>query len=293
MSPGFWIRSLVLVAALVLLGPVHGQEEMPPASGPAEAPAEAPEVPPPPEVLPEEATAPEESEPSAEEATAVLELPPAPEPAAPRRIIVLPVEFVVYEKSVAGVEAVPGWSEVAQISLAEASVRMLQLEDRFAAAPMPSLDEPAQGVLREHIELFKIIANTVTGVVYHGGKAWAEKKTSFDYTLGEGLAFVAEAAGVDYAFILTGVQVKQTGGSVLFQLLAAAGGVGLPGGGMYAVGGIVELRSGRVVWINSVQGGEIFGMTSNDVRKPESADAVLRSMFAGYPASRLVTLRMF
>lgn len=289
--------ALLLLAAILLASPVAAQDqvpESPPAAAPA-APADA---------APAEGPVPDGTEvpgtevgPAPAAADVAEAVPPAAEAAAPapgpRRIVVLPVEFVVYEKSVAGIEAVPGWSEQAQHSLAEASSRTLLFEDRFAVVPVPELDEPAQSVLREHVELFKIVADTVTGVVYNGGKAWAEKKTGFDYTLGDGLAFLADATGAEYAFVLAGRQLKQTGGSVLFQLLAAAGGVGIPGGGMFAAAGIIELRSGRVAWINSVQGGEIFGMTSNDVRKPESADAVLRSMFAGYPASRLVTLRVF
>ncbi|MBM5810660.1 MAG: hypothetical protein FJ191_01650 [Gammaproteobacteria bacterium] len=325
------MRNALLVAAMLLLTmPAVGQTQVPavpvaeeqvepaepesasipdqPSPPPAAEPS--PEPPAPPAAAEVEAAVPEGAEepapdvgpmPTAADAAEAIapaaEAPALATDAAPlasgsRRIVVLPVEFVVYEKSVAGIEAVPGWSEQAQLSLAEASARMLQFEDRFAVVPVPGLDEPGQSVLREHVELFKIIADTVTGVVFNGGKAWAAKKTSFDYTLGDGLAFLADSAGAEYAFVLAGKQLKQTGGSVLFQLLAAAGGVSVPGGGMFAAAGIIELRSGRVAWINSVQGGELFGMTSNDVRKPESADAVLKSMFAGYPASRLVTLRM-
>jgi len=248
------------------------------------------------EVLPEEA-APAGEEPAvAPEAPAVPPGEPAPETAVaaePKRILVLPLEFTVYERSVAGVEVVPDWTEAARANLLEATGQMLRQDSRFEIIALPPVEGEAQDVLREHVELFKIIADTVTGVVHGGGKAWADKKVNFDYTLGDGLSFLADAAGADYALILGGSQIKQTGGSTFMQLLAAGVGVYVPGGGTYVAAGIVELRTGNVTWLNSMMGGELFGMTSNDTRKPEAATAILAKMFEGYPASRWVTFRPF
>ncbi len=219
---------------------------------------------------------------------------PAPDTAAaaePKRILVLPLEFTVYERSVAGMEVVPDWTEAARRNLLEASGRRLRSIGGFELVSLPVLEGDAKDVLREHVELFKIVSDTVTGVVYAGGKAWEEKKANFDYTIGDGLAFLTEIA--DYAFILGGGQVKQSGGSTFMQLLAAGAGYYVPGGGTYVAAGIVDLRTGDVAWLNSMQGGEIFGMTSNDTRKPEAAEAIVAKMFEGYPASRWVTVRAF
>lgn len=247
-------------------------------------------------VLPE-GDAPEGAEPAAApEAPAMPTAESAPDTtvaAEPKRILVLPLEFTVYERSVAGVEAVPDWTAAARANLLEATGQMLRQDSRFEIVAAPPVEGEAQDVLREHVELFKIIADTVTGVVHGGGKAWEEKKVNFDYTLGDGLAFLADAAGADYALILGGSQIKQTGGVSFMQLLAAGAGVYVPGGGTYVAAGIVELRTGNVTWLNSMMGGELFGMTSNDTRKPEAATAILAKMFEGYPASRWVTFRPF
>lgn len=264
--------------------PASAAEQLDPGSSrPVEPPAEpAPDT---------AATEPVSAEP-VPDAAAAME--PAPEVAAttgPKRILVLPLEFTVYERSVAGLEVVPDWTEAARRNLLESSGRALRGVGGFELISLPPLEGEANDVLREHVELFKIVSDTVTSVVHAGGKAWEEKKTHFDYTIGDGLAFLTEIA--DYAFILGGGQIKQTGGSTFMQLLAAGVGYYVPGGGTYVAAGIVDLRTGEVFWLNSMQGGEFFGMTTNDTRKPEAAEEIVAKMFEGYPASRWVTVRPF
>ena len=217
--------------------------------------------------------------------------PPAPVAAAKagaKRIVVLPVEFTVYERSVAGVEAVPDWSESAQYALGDAAAQMLRQDNRFEIVAMPTFDTETTGLLREHVEFFKIIADCVTSVIQYGGKAWNEKRTNFDYSLGPGLGFLADAAEADYALIVAGAQVKQTGGSAFMQFL-----VGTPGGGTFVTAGVVNLRTGDLAWFNWQMGMELFGMTGSDVRDPATALAVVSKMFAEYPNSKLITFKPF
>ncbi len=269
-------------------------EETAPATEPAPAEESAPAAEP---AAVEESTAVQDAAPSPDAASAVDTLEPT-EPVTvaktgAKRIVVLPVEFTVYQKSVAGLEAVPDWSETAQYALGDAAGKMLRLDNRFDIVAMPTFEGESEGLLREHIELFKIVADSVTNLISYGGKAWQAKRTNFDYTLGDGLAFLADEAQADYALILAGAQIKQTGGSVFMQLLAAAGGYAVTGGGTYVVAGVVNLRSGDVAWLNWKMGGEVFGMTGSDVRHPDTALAVVTKMFAEYPNSKLITFKPF
>lgn len=275
--------------------PVATPEEAGAPAEPAATPQEA-EAPAEPSAEPTQPEAPAEPAAGTDQAAAGA-APAAPEAAAPppgvKRIVMLPVEFTVYQKSVAGIEAVPDWTENAKFSLGDASIRMLQQDHRFQVMPLPEFDSETQGLLREHVELFKIIGNTVTSLLQYGGKAWAEKRTNFDYTLGDGLGFLADASGADYAFLLAGAQVAQTGGAVFLELLiAAAGGYG-GGGGTFIFAGIVDLHSGDVKWFNHRAGAQVFGMTGTDVRKPETALEVVTQMFAGFPESKLVKFQPF
>ena len=273
------------------------QESVPAqAETPAAQPAPADQAVPPQETpAPEGAAAPQDA-PPADNATPGLTSVNAPEsqvtpiPGA-KRIVVLPVEFTVYQKSVAGLEAVPDWTESAQYALGDAAGKMLRLDNRFEIVAMPTFEGETEGLLREHVEFFKIVADCVTNTYQFGGKAWKEKWTSFDYSLGNELAFLADAAQADYALIVAGAQVKQTGGSVFMQLLAAAGGYAVPGGGTYVVAGVINLRSGDLTWLNWKAGTEIFGMTGSDVRDPATALAMVSKLFQEYPGSKQFTFR--
>jgi hypothetical protein len=130
-------------------------------------------------------------------------------------------------------------------------------------------------------------------MLQYGGKAWEGKKTNFDYTLGDGLGFLAEASGAGYAFILAGMQIAQTGGAAFMQFLAAAGGYGASGGGTFVYAGIVDLRTGDVKWLNSRQGAQVFGMTGTDVRNPIIAFEVVMGLFSGFPESAHVKFPPF
>lgn len=310
------LKARLLAAALLCLCAPVTQAQEPPApatTAPETAPAPVAEPVPEPEApaesapaatAPDAAATPPASAPEAPQESAVpaveADASPAAQPvAAPaprtgaKRIVVLPVEFTVYQKSVAGVEAVPDWTETAQFALGDAAMQMLQQDSRFQIVNLPQIDGEPAALLREHIELFKIVASTVTGVVQYG-KVWADKRTTnFDYSIGDGLTFLADAADADYAFLVTGAQIKQTGGSIFMQVLAAAGGVALPGGGTYVMGGIVDLRTGEVRWINARMGGEVFGITGTDVRDPGTALEIVARMFEGFPASKYATFRAF
>jgi hypothetical protein len=309
----------LFAATLVCLWTVAAVAQETPAPPPQEMPAAAPEpesdVPaaaaeeaaPATEAVPAEEPAPAQDA-AAEDAAAEAAAPEAasspadtqasgqPDPTATpgaKRIVMLPVEFTVYEKSISGLEAVPDWSESAQYALGDAASKMLRLDHRFDIVPMPSFEGETGGLLREHVELFKIIADSVTSLLSYGGKAWQEKRANFDYTLGDGLAFLADEAQADYALIVAGAQIKQTGGSVFMQLLMAAGGVGMPGGGTFVVIGVVNLRSGDVAWFNWKAGAEVFGMTGSDLRNADAAEATVAKMFAEYPNSKLITFKPF
>ena len=98
-------------------------------------------------------------------------------------------------------------------------------------------------------------------VVKLGGKPWQSVRDAADFRVGDGLAFLREASGADYAFVMSGAEIRQTGGSIFMQLaIAGVLGAYVPGGGTYMYAGIVDLRSGQITWYNSSLGVAVFGM---------------------------------
>lgn len=250
------------------------------AESPAPAPAEsaAPVQAEAPEPVPAEGAAPAGATASADAAPS----------AGAKRIVMLPVAFTVYQRSVAGLEAVPDWTETATFSLGDAASQMLRRDSRFEIVALPEFDGDAEGLLVEHVEFFKLIATNVSTLKTFGGKAWNVKWDNFDYSLGDGLRFLADASGADYAFILAGLQIAQTGGQAFMQFM-----IGGAGGGTFVAAGIVDLRDGAIRWFNYREGAQVFGMTGTDVRKPETAAEIVTAMFAGFPEVKVVRLPAF
>jgi hypothetical protein len=266
--------------------PQSQQSPQPVAATPAQPPVDS--GPPAPSTAATQATTP------AADANTAAAQPATAAAQGPRKIVLLPAEFLVFQLGAGGItEPVPDWTDAAKSSLTAAASHMLTTDSRFELTQLPELTSEEQGVLREHVELFKIAAGDAISMVQFGGKVWKDKKDNFDYTIGDGLGYLRARTGADYAFVIGGSEFKQSGGSVFMQLALAAAGIGVAGGGTFVYTGIIDLSSGNITWLNSLSGQEVLGMTRTDVRKPEAAESVLRQLFAKYPSSQLFTFRMF
>jgi hypothetical protein len=247
----------------------------------------APEAPP---VQPEasltvEAAAPPATEPAAETAPGSPEEPVS----APAKVLLVPVEFSVYEKGLNTSEIVADWTEAARANLATAATEVLGERAGLQLVPMPVLEPAEQEALHEHLALVKLVVLQASSM---SGSAWNRRKPDFDRRLGDGLQFLREKSGADFVILIDGSQVKQSGGSVFTQIaLAGILGVGVPGGGTYLSSSLIDLVAGEVKWFNARYGLEGFGMTNSDLRQLEDAKAMLRKLFEPYPAIPALTVK--
>ena len=199
-------------------------------------------------------------------------------------ILILPAEFTVFQRSTVALEPVPAWTEAAERNLGESARHVLSADGRFRVIEVPQLAADRQAELREHIELFKVIGSQLETVVKPGGKAWEGTRSAADYRVGPGLAFLKEHTGAQYAFLLAGAEVRQTGGSVFMQLmLAALVGAYAPGGGTYMYAGVIDLETGKVTWFGTQMGIQFFGMGAADARQANGAEAALTGLLKSYP----------
>jgi len=302
-------RAILLTGLLLQFAAAHAADSTAapaPAAAPMEtakapeAPASAPPTepstaPPPPEASaatpPSSAAAPVPAA-TTPAASAVV---PSPDPAptvqaaaspaasAAPKILILPAEFTVLQRGVATLEPVPKWTEDAQRNLAESARRVLAADGRFIIVDTPPIGTDREAELTEHIELFKVIGLQLDDVVKRGGKAWEETRRAADYRVGPGLHFLKELTGANYAFLLAGAEIRQTGGSVFMQLLLAGAGVVTISGGTYMFAGIIDLDTGRVIWFGSQLGMQAFGIGGADARSSSGADAALAKIIKTYP----------
>jgi cytochrome c biogenesis protein CcdA len=198
------------------------------------------------------------------------------------KVVVLPLTFTVYQGSVgAGIEAVPDWTADARRNLEAAAGTVLKAHGDFDVTALPTLSDDENAVLHEELGVVhQIIASGATFA--HG--EWHKHPENFDPVIGDGLNFLHEKTGADYAVVIDGIQIKQSGGQIFMQIALAAAGVAVVGGAGATVSmAIIDLNHQTVHWFNSSIGVEALGISSMDVRTPDSAQKVITALLKNYP----------
>jgi hypothetical protein len=112
------------------------------------------------------------------------------------------------------------------------------------------------------------------------------KRETFDWTLGETAVAYGRATSYDYALFLHAQDSFSSGGRIALQAFGMLGcGIGIcviPNGGMQlAFASLVDLKTGQIVWFNTLAD------MNGDIRTQEGAqkmvDALLDKMEAGKP----------
>lgn len=103
------------------------------------------------------------------------------------------------------------------------------------------------------------------------------KQNKFDWTLGERAVEFGQATKFDYALFLHAQDSFSSGGRVALQIAGAlACGFGVcvtpAGGAQIAFASLVDLKTGQVVWFNTLTSG------SGDIRTREGADKMVESL---------------
>jgi len=204
----------------------------------------------------------------------------------PKKVLLLPTDVRVHEISMGGVvEKVDSWSE-------EASGHVLQdLRQRTGAAGVfeladpPALSDEERALLDQHAALYEAVAGSAFLARASPIAAWRARGQEFDYTLGPGLKELAEKTGLDAALIVIGTDHISSAGRkaamVMGTVLAAAlGVVVVPQGGVaFLSAGVVDLRTGDLLWFDTEQSGAV------SLRDKQAVKNMLDAMFATYPGA--------
>lgn len=150
-------------------------------------------------------------------------------------------------------------------------------------------DEPigaAAATMADYSALFSVLADSVIRYQFFPGNRLPSKKRKgvFEWTMGPGVADVARGTGADYAlFIFNEDQYGSTGRKIL-QIFAAMAYVSVKSGEHKGFAGLVDLRTGDLVWLNAdlAMGG--------DVRTPEGAQKRVAQLLEDLPGSTPVAL---
>lgn len=133
--------------------------------------------------------------------------------------------------------------------------------------------------LAEYQALFDTVAASVIEYQFFVGNRLPTKKRKdqFDWSLGPDVATLPGLAGADYAlFVSTEDHFGSTGRKVL-QIFAALARVPVTAGVHRGFAGMVDLRTGDLVWLNA------DWQMGGDVRDAAGAEKRVRQLLAGFP----------
>lgn len=196
----------------------------------------------------------------------------------PKKLVILPANIEVFEVTAGDVtEEVPEWSTEAENNLLKALSAAIKSDKSLAEVNFPRLSPPNAAIVDEHMALYTLVVNTASSTDLE------HKIRRFDYSIGPGLSLLQRQTGADAAVMILGRDYVSTAGR---KAKAVLGNVPFVGAftGPTALGnsfvriGVVDLRTGDLLWLNS----EYRGSTSN-LRDYDDAKDVIRELFDLYP----------
>jgi len=204
----------------------------------------------------------------------------------PRKMLLLPADIRVHEISAGGVvEKVDDWT-ISASNHAMKSVREIAgSESLFEIKEVLALTDAEKQVLDQHLALYELVAGSADFSKSGPFAPWRERAKNFDYTLGPGLRELAERSDLDAAVIVIGSDYISSSGrkaTMALGILAAAltGVAVVPVGGQAFVSiGVVDLRTGNLLWFATSRG------QSSDLRQEQQVRAALDKLFIGYPGA--------
>jgi hypothetical protein len=195
------------------------------------------------------------------------------------RIILMRPQIRVGAQSTGGMnEPNADWTQQARDNIALA----LRNAQTNVGNVVINYDEGASGegpLSTDYSRLFGTVAGSVIEYQFFVGNRLETKKRkdSFEWSIGTDLGKLRSLEGADYAlFINTNDQYGSTGRKVL-QVLAAMGGVAVTSGLHAGYAGLVDLRTGELVWLNADR------QMGGDVRTSEGASKRVRQLLEGFP----------
>jgi len=178
------------------------------------------------------------------------------------------------------VEPRADWTEQARTNI----IAALQAQQGGRGGKAQILERRSQlpGVSEQEVadfeRLFYAVGESIVIHKYLGEYLPTKRRQGLDWTLGEDAVSLGRKTGYDYALFLHAEDSVASGGRIALGVLGLAGcfvGFCAPnvgGATQLDYAGLVDLKTGEVVWFNVVRAGsEVPGISFGDLRTPQGA----------------------
>ncbi len=199
------------------------------------------------------------------------------------RVIVMRPRVIVGAQSTGGsFEPNADWTNQARINIDRAlETALSNLGSQVIELEVPP-GEPER-MVNDYSALFAAVSQSVINYQFFVGNRLETKKRDnrdgvFDWSLGPGVAQLPFADQADYAlFIVTEDHYGSTGRKIFQVLAAVTVGYGVQSGLHAGYAGLVDLRTGDVVWINA------DNAMGGDIREPDGAARRVSQLLEDFP----------
>lgn len=176
------------------------------------------------------------------------------------------------------------WTEQAKKNIA-AALAKLQAGLGNTVIPAPESYGDDARLVEEYTALFAAVSQSVITYQFFVGNRLPTKKRDnktavFDWSLGAGVAGLPGAKDADFALFLYNQDAYGSTGRKLLQVVALLGpGIAIKSGEHKGYAGLVDLRTGDLLWLNA------DGAMGGDVRTPEGAEKRVGQLLEEFPGS--------
>ncbi|KPF85922.1 hypothetical protein [Novosphingobium sp. AAP93] len=134
-------------------------------------------------------------------------------------------------------------------------------------------------VVTQYSNLFGALADSVIEYQFFPGNRLPTKKRkgSFEWSLGNGLANLDSLKGADYALFINTYDGYGSAGRKMLQLFAAMGGISVISGVHWGHAGLIDLKTGELVWLNADR------QMGGDLRTEDGAVKRVEQLLKGFP----------
>jgi hypothetical protein len=205
----------------------------------------------------------------------------------PRRILLAQPDIRIHEISAGElVEKVDEWSDKASAEAAKSVERLAQSTSLFEAVQPAQLSDEERATLDQYGALYTLVSGSANLARNSPYAAWSKRAADFDYTLGPGMAGVAESAKLDAVIFVVGTDYISTSSRKAAMAVGIALGLltgayaGPQSQPAFLSAGVVDMRTGELLWYSTEvrSGGE-------DLRNPTVVRDLVDALFKTYPGA--------
>lgn len=190
-----------------------------------------------------------------------------------KRIVLVKPDVVLSELTAGGLqEPRADWTSTAY-SLVTKEVEDTLSRQSIAVTPLEDLSNP------HDVQLQQLHAAVGVEILQHGigGAKLPTKGSALDWTLGPGTNDLRDRYHADYAMFMFVRDSYSSAGRKAVMFLGAIVGIGISGGTQIAYVSVVDLRTGNVVWFNTLVS------SVGDLRNDKDATSFTTALLKGNP----------